>query len=116
MTGHRVIAALDLKPAEDGGLSAPLPAGTRSLLLRFPEGDEQSAAVTLGAVITPRAATELAPGEKVDAQVLFWADEARIHATVGASFDLWYGRVVGCGTVISEDREDREDREDGERS
>jgi hypothetical protein len=108
MTGYRVIAALDLKPAEDGGLAAPLPAGTRSLLLRFPDGDAQSAEVTLGAVITPRAAAQLAPGEKLDAQVLFWADEARIHATVGASFDLWYGRVVGNGTVISEASEDEE--------
>ena len=113
MTGHRVIAALDLKAAEDGGLEAPLPAGTRSLLVRFPDGDGQPAAVTLGAVITPRAATELAPGEKLDAEVLFWADEARIHATVGASFDLWYGRVVGHGTVISEAGDDGED---GERS
>ena len=113
MTGYRVIAALDLKAAEDGGLAAPLPAGTRALLVRFPDGDGEPAAVTLGAVVTPRAATELAPGEKLDAQVLFWADEARIHATVGASFDLWYGRVVGHGTVISEAGDDRED---GERS
>jgi hypothetical protein len=108
MTGHRVIAALDLKTAEDGGLAAPLPAVTRSLLLRFAHADGQSEPVTLGAVITPRAAAELAPGDKLDALVLFWADEARIHATPGASFDLWYGRVVGHGTVISEASADGE--------
>jgi hypothetical protein len=50
-------------------------------------------------VVTPRDAAELVPGDDVDAEVLFWADEARIHATVGAPFDLWYGRLVGHGTV-----------------
>jgi hypothetical protein len=31
--------------------------------------------------------------------VLFWAEEARIYATAGASFEIWYGRLVGSGTV-----------------
>ena len=40
-------------------------------------------------------------GEVTDAEVLFWADEARIHATAGARFELWYGRPVGQGTVTA---------------
>jgi hypothetical protein len=100
MTVYRVQARLELTPAENGGLIQPLPAGTRSLLLRFPAaGDGSPEPVALGAVLTSRAATELTPGEVTDADVLFWADEARIHATVGSSFELWYGRPVGRGTV-----------------
>jgi hypothetical protein len=41
------------------------------------------------------------PGKDTDAEVLFWADEARIHATVGTPFELWYGRPVGHGTVTA---------------
>lgn len=109
MTGYRVLATLHLKPTDDGGLAAPLPAGTRSLLLRFPaSGEEHAGPVTLGAVLTPRNADKLAPGHDVDADVLFWMDEARLHATVGAAFDLWYGRSVGSGTVtgVADDLEE----------
>jgi hypothetical protein len=100
MTGYRVHATLTLKPTADGGLAAPLPAGTRSLLLRFPAlEDGQSDTVTLGAILTPQDGSRLAAGEKLDAELVFWADEARIFATPGASFDLWYGRLVGSGIV-----------------
>jgi hypothetical protein len=100
MTGYRVLATLTLKPAADHGLETPLPAGTRSLLLRFPPPNgDHAGPVTLGAVLTPRTASDLTPGSQVDVEALFWTDEARIHATVGASFDLWYGRDVGHGTV-----------------
>ena len=100
MPGYRVLARLELAPADNGGLVQPLPAGTRSLLLRFPAaGDDSSEPVTLGAVVTPRGAAELVPGQVTDADVLFWADEARVHATPGTSFELWYGRPVGRGAV-----------------
>lgn len=102
MTGYRVLATLTLAPTADGGLSAPMPTGTRSLLLRFATLEEgQSSPVSLGAVIIPRVAAALTPGEKLEAEVLFWADEARIYAAPGATFELWYGRVVGSGTVTS---------------
>jgi len=29
----------------------------------------------------------------------FWADEATIYATPGATFKIWYGLVVGEGVV-----------------
>lgn len=100
MTAYRVRARLSLKPASEGGLAQPLPAGTRSLLLRFPADDDgRPGEITLGAMLTPRNAAELIPGSVTDADVLFWADEARIHATAGAPFELWYGRPVGHGTV-----------------
>jgi hypothetical protein len=102
MTGYRVQAMLTLAPTEEGGLTLPLPAGTRSLLLRFPAvGEANPELVTLGAVLTPQNGTELAPGAVTETDVLFWSDDARIHATAGASFDLWYGRPVGHGTVTS---------------
>jgi hypothetical protein len=31
--------------------------------------------------------------------IRFWADEAAVYATPGASFTLWCGRVVGTGAV-----------------
>lgn len=100
MNGHRVLATVSLTSTQEDGLSKPLPAGTRSLLLRFPAiDDEQPEPIMLGAVLTPRTGTELVPGKDTDVDVRFWSDEARIHATVGASFDLWYGRPVGRGIV-----------------
>lgn len=102
MTAYRVLAKLSLKPTSEGGLAQPLPAGTRSLLLRFPADDDgRPGVVTLGAMLTPRNAAELAPGQDTDAEVLFWADEARIHATTGTPFELWYGRPVGNGTITA---------------
>lgn len=102
MTGYSVRARLMLAPAEDGGLKHPHPAGTRSLLLRFPPVDEDNPEpVTFGAALIPRGAVELASGQVTEVDVLFWADEARIYATPGVSFELWYGRRVGHGTVIA---------------
>jgi hypothetical protein len=103
------MATLDLESASDGGLEVPPLTGTRSLLLRFVDGAGPARAVTLGAVITSRGAAALAPGKNLEAQVLFWAGEASIHATVGASFELCYGgRIVGHGIVISEPSKDGE--------
>jgi hypothetical protein len=103
ISGHRVLATLDLALAETGAAVWPLQVGMRSLLLRFSGGEGRASAVTLGAVITPRSAVTFVPGETVVALVLFWADEARICATPGGSFELWYGsRIVGHGTVIGE--------------
>ena len=38
MTAYRVLAKLSLKPTSEGGLAQPLPGGTRSRLLPFPDG------------------------------------------------------------------------------
>ncbi len=102
MTGYRVKAMLRLASTEDGGLIYPQPSGTKSILLQFPSVDDANPGpVMLGAVLTPQNGGQVAPGQVTEADVLFWNDEARIYATTDASFDLWYGRTVGHGTVIS---------------
>lgn len=99
--GHRVRAELTLASTEEGGLKAPVPSGTRSLLLQFPVPGQEP--VTLGAEVTAEDQGELAPGASgVRAVVHFWADEARSAAVPGAVFVLWYGgREVGRGNVSS---------------
>ena len=102
MTGYRVLAVLRLRSTEEGGLAAPLPSGTPSLLLRFPPAEPGGESVTLGAVLTPHGGVQvLAAGHEIHVDVLFWADEARVYATVGASFDIWYGRLVGSGVILN---------------
>lgn len=100
MTGYRVHAALHLLSIGDGGLAAAMPSGTRSLLVRFPAAGPDNEPVMFGAVWAPIDGGTLAAGADVEVEVLFWADEARIHATAGASLEVWYaGRVVGAGTI-----------------
>jgi hypothetical protein len=100
--GHRARAELNLALPDEGGLSTALPSGTRSLLLRFAgfEGNQDS--LPIGAVITTTKGEALEPGDrKVEADLHFWADEARIHATPGAHFELWYRRAVGTGMILN---------------
>lgn len=82
-------------------LTNPLPSGTRSLLLQFEALDGSDGEVTLGTIVTVGAAGEqMMPGRSyADAGLTLWADVARLYATVGSSFQVWYGRVVGHGTV-----------------
>jgi hypothetical protein len=98
--GHRVHAELTLAPTEEGGLKAPMPSGTRSLLLQFPAPGREP--VTLGAEVTADDQAELAPGSSgVRGVAHFWADEAHGVAVPGAAFVLWYGgREVGQGNVL----------------
>ena len=94
---HRVIALLKLKTAEEGGLTSPLLSGTRSLILQFPSPE---GAVSLGAALLPSHSSEIKPGSEIETEVVFWVEEARIHAVSGASFQIWYSRVVGSGLII----------------
>lgn len=95
-----VEARLSLYPTESGGLQTPLPTGTRSLLLNFQSFESHDEQVQIGAVIIVMDANKLEPGV-MDARVRlhFWADEATIYATPGATFKIWYGLVVGEGVV-----------------
>ena len=98
MTGHRVLASIELITTERGGLSNSLPAGTRSALVRFRGEDNDP--ISFGAVITPTDRSDLTPGARLpNVELIFWADSARLHATSGETFDLWYGRVIGHGVV-----------------
>jgi hypothetical protein len=100
MTGHRVKATLSLVSSDAGGLGTSLPSGTRSLLVRVTE--PAGGIVDLGTAIVPLTGGDLVPGSSdVAVELLFWADEARIYATPGTRFVLWYGRDVGGGTVVS---------------
>jgi hypothetical protein len=100
MNALRAKASLSLLTGADGGLTSPLPTGTRSLLLRFPSGIDLSPEVVIGAVIVPMEGRSLRPGDQdLEAELVFWADEAEVFVTVGASFELWYGRPVGNGLI-----------------
>lgn len=75
--GHDAEARIELLSTSSGGLQGPLPSGTRSLILQFES-----------------------PGARdVPVHLWFWHDLARIYATPGITFDIWYGRVVGAGVV-----------------
>lgn len=77
-----------------------MPAGTRSLLLRFPPAERNGEPVSFGVVLTPLNGSTLAAAHDGYVEALFWAETARVYATAGASFDVLYaGRVVGVGTV-----------------
>jgi hypothetical protein len=99
--GHRVRAELVLAATDDGGLRAALPSGTRSLVLRFASLEHSDGLLSLGAVITVSDGEALVPSTACEVELQFWADEARIYATPGVPFDLWYGRAVGKGVVLS---------------
>jgi hypothetical protein len=95
-----VEARVGLLPAESGGLHSPMPTGTRSLLLVFPSLEDPGGKVRIGAVIDVVGGPALVPGaDGVLVVIRFWADEAAVYATPGASFTLWYGREVGKGVV-----------------
>jgi hypothetical protein len=94
-----VEARINMLATASGGLREPLPTGTRSLLAGFP-ALEGPGDVQIGAVIEVSDGGLLTPGTKdVRVRLRFWADDAAIYATPGATFTLWYGRVVGAGVV-----------------
>jgi hypothetical protein len=49
--GHLVEARIGLSPASAGGLHAPMPPESRSLLLKFPSLDSPDEQTTIGAAI-----------------------------------------------------------------
>ena len=100
--GHVVEARTGLSPASAGGLHAPMPPASRSLLLEFPSLDSPGHQTTIGAAIhtLDRAPLEPGTGDRT-VRLRFWADEAQLYATPGAKFSLWYaGRTVGHGEVL----------------
>jgi hypothetical protein len=107
MSALRAHARISLLSAECGGLKAPLRTGTRSLLLSFDSGIEDSPLVTIGAALEPMGFEALDPGARgVDVVLTFWADEAEIFVCVGESFELRYGsRPVGEGTITEVERD-----------
>ena len=96
MSGHRVLAELELFPTDKGGLKSEVQENNRSLLFVFPPLEE--APLQHGAVIE-QLFGEARPGARVTAQVQFFDDSAAIVALPGAPFELWCGRTVGRGVV-----------------
>jgi hypothetical protein len=100
-SSHHVRAALEFASADDGGLRAPLSRTTRSLMLAFPAAASGPDPILVGAVLTNCAGQEFEPGSSdVEVDAWFWVDVARLYATPGATFTLWYGRPVGRGIVL----------------
>lgn len=99
MRGHRVLVSGRLLDTAEGGLKAPIEAGSRSVAYRFPRLGDESGPMAFGAVIEEVAAGGM-PGGEFRGVLRFWADLAEVYATPGAEFDLWLGRVVGRGTVV----------------
>lgn len=114
-SGRRVRALLDMFESGGGGLTSSLPSGTRSLLLMFAGLEDPEQRMSVGAVITTSDGQAVQPGHSnVEVELQFWADEARVYATPGVAFELWYGRRVGTGVVgsVIDDHEDHEPRDD----
>jgi hypothetical protein len=99
VTSYRVNVDLDLASTGDGGLTAPLNRGNRSLLFVFPALGEDDEPVRFGAFVEHVDDGE--PGRRCAAQLLFWDDLAEVYASPGATFDVWYSRIVGRGVVRS---------------
>ena len=97
--GHRVVVEADLKHIEEGGLRGPIHDGHRSVAYRFVGlGDEADQA--FGAIVE-EVLQGGDPGGRLVARIRFYHDLAEVYATAGAEFEVWYGRVVGNGRVLS---------------
>lgn len=102
MAAHEVRARIELFATEDGGLKAPVAEESRSLHFLFEAGsyDLGGGEARFGAVVEGIDGSS-EPGGTFEARLLFWVDSAARFATAGASFDVWYGRIVGHGSVLA---------------
>lgn len=86
-----------LAPTSAGGLSSPLPSGTRSMLLYFAKDGPSD---PIGVIITGADGDELRPdGSNRQVALEFWAPEADSLPESGAVFAIWYSRFVGVGVL-----------------
>lgn len=85
-------AIIELFATEHGGLKAPMPSGTRSLLVSFVDSEEPE---TFGAVIDDENGEALTPGS-----AHLWSEVAEVYGSKGAKFNLHYGREVGRGEIV----------------
>ncbi len=72
--------------------------GSRSLIFAFNGLEDSEELVEFGGIIQELGEGDPNGGPFV-ATVGFWNDLARIYATTGASFRIWYGGFVGHGEV-----------------
>ncbi len=66
-------------------------------MFRFAEAGEHEDGDMFGAVVE---GVEERPDRLLQVQLRFWSDLAMIYVTLGARFEVWYGRTVGDGVVL----------------
>lgn len=89
-------AVVTMSPTEEEGLTSSLSLPCRSLLLSF---SDNSQAQLVGVVIL--GSGHLEPGVVRTVQLAPIYPESVPLLKAGRSFDLWYGRTVGRGTIAS---------------
>jgi hypothetical protein len=99
---HVAQARIGLSPDSAQGPQFSMPSGGRSLLLKFRSLEDPDQQTAMGAVIDTLDGSAIEPGiAGVTVHLWFWADEAQVYATPGATFLLWYaGQTVGQGQVL----------------
>jgi hypothetical protein len=95
-SADKLTAIVDLRLNSDGGHAYRLPgAGSRSLLYVF-DGKQ------IGAHAATADGKDLVPGSQHKHVLLaFWTNYARILVSESATFEIWYGDIVGDGVVRS---------------
>lgn len=90
------IATVRLVFTESGGRDFKLPGGGSPSLLYIFKGHQ------VGAFAETADGRDLTPGTTHDGvRLTFWASEATTLVHPGADFDVWYGGIVGSGSVDS---------------
>ncbi len=99
VAGHRADALVRLEESDRARLLAGVfRPGSRSVMFRFPEAAEHEDGDMFGAILEE---LDEQPDGLLRVHLLFWNDRARIYATPGAEFEVWYARTVGDGVVLA---------------
>ncbi len=98
--GHIAVAAIRLDEAvNEHQMEVPeLQVGDQSFHYCFGSIQPGDNAANFEGVIVD-IADEGRAQEATNVSIHFWAELASRHATVGATFDVWYGSIVGSGTI-----------------
>lgn len=105
LDGFLIPARISLFAADDGGPESAFPNGSRSMQLLVPGPNSDQPDVQIGAAIYSDDDSPLAPGRsQFSVELRCWAVVASRYLVPGTAFDLWNGRVVGCGVVIGPGR------------
>ena len=99
-------AEIDLAPSDSGGLQDAHPSPTTSMVLGFGAAYMSRSLADdswFGAEIRTEDGEPLRPGTRQEVTVRMWAvDEALARVAHNARFQLWYGRIVGQGVVLTQ--------------
>ena len=100
MCALQAVALITLLPTAQGGLIEPMPLPSQSSLLRF---TEMSSPQTIGVSIGKSGHGSALLPDTIDltVQLRFWTSDARIIVALNSAFEIWYGRLIGNGIVVS---------------